>query len=65
MYSYEIEMFLREHNYVVTPEECCRLLDINTNTQIDNIKYSCENNQYVINTLDGFRFTFWVAKMND
>lgn len=59
MYSAEIETFLKEHNYVVTPEECGRLLDVNTNTQITNMKYFCANNQYVINTNDGYQFIFY------
>ena len=61
MYSAEIEMFLKEHNYVVSPEECNMLLDINTNTQITNMKFFATNNQYVINTDDGYCFIFYVA----
>lgn len=60
MYSGEIEMFLREHNYVVTPEECNFLMDINTNPQIDHMKYSSADNQYVIYTNDNYCFRFWV-----
>ena len=62
MYSTEIEAFLKEHNYVVTPEECNRLLDVNVNTQIKNMKYFCDNNQFVINTDDGYTFVFYVVK---
>ena len=61
MYSGEIEMFLREHNYVVTPEECNMLMDINKNSQIKNMKFLCEHNQYVITTEDGYCFKFWVT----
>ena len=45
MYSNEIETFLRERNYVVTPEECNLLMDINTNTQITHMKYI--DNEYL------------------
>lgn len=61
MYSFEIELFLKEHNYVLTPEECNRIIDVNNNTQITNMKYFCSNNQYVVDTDDGYRFIFYVA----
>lgn len=60
MYSNEIERFLEERNYVVTPEECNLLMDINTNTQITNMKYFCTNNEYHISTDDGYNFKFIV-----
>lgn len=60
MYSSEIEMFLREHSYVVTPEECSRIVDPNTSPQITNIKFFCENNRFVVNTEDGYCFKFQV-----
>lgn len=60
MYSSEIEQFLKERNYVVTPEECNVLMDVNTNTQIKNMKYFCGNNEYHIVTDDGYHFIFYV-----
>ena len=58
MYSSEIERFLQERNYVVTPEECNLLMDVNTNTQITNMKFFCTNNEYHISTDDGYYFKF-------
>lgn len=60
VYSNEIETFLRERNYIVTPEECNLLMDINTNTQITHMRYFCENNEYHIYTDDGYFFKFQV-----
>ena len=60
MYSYEIENFLQQRNYIVTSEECNMLMDINTNTQITNMKYYYENNEYHIYTDDGYFFKFQV-----
>ena len=60
MYSYEIEKFLQERNYCVTPQECNILMDVNTNTQITNMKYYCANNKYHISTNDGYNFIFTV-----
>ncbi len=60
MYSNEIETFLKERDYVLTPEECNVIMDINTNTQIAHIKYLWANNEYYISTDDGYTFKFRV-----
>lgn len=60
MYSSEIERFLQERNYIVTPEECNLLMDVNTNTQITNMKFFCDNNEFHIITDDGYHFKFQV-----
>ena len=60
MYSSEMETFLKERDYVVTPKECNILMDVNTNTQIKNMKYFCDNNEYHISTDDGYYFIFRV-----
>lgn len=60
MYSCEIEKFLQDRNNIVTPEECCFLMDINTNTQISHMKYLAQDNEYNIITDDGYFFRFWV-----
>ncbi len=60
MYSSEIEQFLKERNYMVTPEECNILMDVNINTQISHMKYFCANNEYHIDTDDGYNFVFRV-----
>lgn len=60
MYSEEIERFIEERNHVLTPEECNLLMDVNTNTQISNMKYFCANNEYHISTDDGYYFIFRV-----
>lgn len=60
MYSSEIETFLKERNYVVTPEECNMLMDVNINTQITHMSYFCADNEYHISTDDGYNFKFKV-----
>lgn len=60
MYSNEIELFLKERDYVVTPKECSMLMDININTQISHMKYFWANNEYHITTDDGYNFIFRV-----
>ena len=65
MYSQEMETFLKERNYVVTPEECNILMDVNTNTQINHMQYYCADDEYVISTDDGYIFKFCVKTNND
>lgn len=60
MYSAEIDTFLKERNYRITPEECNILMDVNTNTQISHMRYFVEDNEYHIITDDGYFFRFWV-----
>lgn len=60
MYSEEIETFLKERNYTVTPEECDALMDVTVNTQITHMRYFCANNEYHISTDDGYYFKFTV-----
>ena len=60
MYSAEIETFLKERDYKITPDECSLLMDINTNTQISHMKYFAANNEYHIITEDGYFFRFQV-----
>lgn len=60
MYSEEIEAFLRERDYVLTSEECNKIINVNTNTQIKNMKYFCANNEYHVSTDDGYNFIFRV-----
>lgn len=60
MYSNEIESFLKERDYVVTPKECNMLMDINVNTQISHMKYFYANDEYHITTDDGYYFIFRV-----
>lgn len=60
MYSSEIEKFLKDRDYVVTPEECNLLMDVNTNTQISRMRYFVDGNEYHIITDDGYFFKFWV-----
>ena len=65
MYSVEIENFLKERNYKITPQECNLLMDTNKNTQIKNMQFFCANNEYHIETDDGYYFIFWVISNNE
>lgn len=62
MYSYEIKQFLKERNYTITPEECMIIMDPNINCQITSVKYNATNNEYQIETSDGYQFLFKVDK---
>ena len=60
MYSSEIEKFLKERDYLLTPEECNKVMDISRNPQINHMKYFCGDNEYHISTDDGYYFVFKV-----
>lgn len=58
MYSYEIEEYLRERNYYLTPEETLEIINVSINTQIFYISYNAEYSFYEIRTRDGYVFRF-------
>ena len=60
MYSSEIEAFLKERNWIVTPEECARIVNVVANPQITHMSFLCENNKYTVSTDDGYTFVFRV-----
>lgn len=60
MYSSEIEQFLKERNYIVTPDECMKIMNSNESTQIKSIKHYASDGQYQIDTTDGYHFRFYV-----
>lgn len=62
MYSYEIEEYLRERNYTLTPEETLEIINVSINTQIFYISYNSEYNYYEIRTRDGYCFKFGVKE---
>ena len=62
MYSFEIEDYLRQRNYKLKPEECSYIMDIQRSSQICNIKYYPADNDYVIETTDGYKFSFEIKK---
>lgn len=62
MYSYEIEEYLRERNYTLTPNEILEIINVSINTQIFYISYNSEYNYYEIRTRDGYCFKFGVKE---
>ena len=60
MYSYEIQRYLEERNYLLNTEELLQVIDISINTQIYYISYNAEYNYYEIRTRDGYSFKFGV-----
>lgn len=62
LYSYEIENYLRDHNYQLLPEEVWEVTNTANNPQVKNIKYFCFSNEYVIETSDGHSFRFGVRR---
>lgn len=57
MYTWEIEKYLRERNYVVTKKEFPELVSNVISTQIKDVKF-VGNSKYRLITDDGGDFTF-------
>ena len=57
MYTWEIEKYLRERNYVVTKKEFPDLVSNVVSTQIKDVKF-VGNSKYRLITDDGGDFTF-------
>jgi len=62
MYSWEIEEFLKKRDHIVTPEECMMIMNPNQSNQITNVRYCTYNNEYQIQTSDGYYFMFIVKE---
>lgn len=60
MYSYEIEQYLKEHNYYLTGEESMFLTNPQLNPQIARVRYNSQYDFYEIWTVDGWYFKFGV-----
>ena len=58
MYSDEIESFLRERNYEITPEECNVLMDVDKNPQICHMQFYAGINECQIDTDDDYHLRF-------
>lgn len=58
LYSYEMEQYIKDRNYYLTAEEGAELMNTDINTQIVMIKYYGFNNEYQINTSDGYILRF-------
>ena len=65
MYSYEIEQFLRERDHIITPEECMMIMNPNQSCQIRSVKYYASDNEYQVETSDGYYFMFQVRRKGE
>lgn len=58
LYSYEIEDYIKKRNYSLTANECAEIINVGNNPQIARVKYNPFNNEYEINTYDGYYLKF-------
>ena len=53
MYTYQIEQFLEERNYIIKKaSDLLKLIDVDISTQIKNVTFKPESNDYYIRTVD-------------
>lgn len=62
MYSWEIDNYLRNRNYVINKDEYMIITDITLNSQISRIKYDAYANSFYIETSDGYN---WIFRMKE
>lgn len=58
MYSWELEKFIKERNYLVGGDDLVKILSLEENPQLTNITFSSEKNLYTICDKDGNSFQF-------
>lgn len=62
VYSWEIDMYIREKKYVLTPKEGSEIMNMRENPQIVRIKYMDSDGSYSVETNDGYYFMFQVKE---
>ena len=58
MYSWEIDDYLRSRNWKLTKNEYIYVSDIKINPQISRIKFEPFNNNFYMETKDGYNWIF-------
>ena len=58
MYSWEIDGYLRSRNWELTKNEYIYVSDIKENPQISRIKFEPFNNNFYMETKDGYNWIF-------
>lgn len=58
MYSWELEKFIKERNYLIGGDDLIKILSLEENPQITNITFSPERNLYTICDKDGISLEF-------
>ena len=62
MYSWEIDNYLRDRNYVINKNEYMNIADVRLSSQISRVKYDAYSNSFYMETKDGYNWTFWIKE---
>lgn len=62
MYSYEIDNYLRSHNWNLTAKEYIEICNLKSNPQISRISYNPFLNDFTVCTDDNWNWTFTITK---
>lgn len=60
MYSYEIDNYLKDRNYVLTYDEYKFVSSTEKSPQISRISYSSMDNSFVMYTNDGWIWKYYI-----
>lgn len=58
MYSWELEKFIKERNYLIGGDDLIKILSLEENPQLTRITFSPERNLYTICDKDGTSLEF-------
>lgn len=62
MYSWEIDNYLRNKNYVINKDEYVNLINISSSSQIIYVKYDAYSNSFYVETNDGYNWVFRIKE---
>lgn len=62
MYSHEIKELLELKNYLLDRKEANKILDIDSSTQINHVKYNQDTKDFEMWTTDNYYFKFKVKR---
>lgn len=62
MYSHEIKQLLELKNYLLDRKESNKILDIDSNPQINHVKYNLYEDNFEMWTSDNYYFKFKIKR---
>jgi hypothetical protein len=62
IYSYEIDEYLRCRNWTITTQEYLYVSDVKTSPQICCVSYNSYNNNFYMETTDGYNWIFRIKE---
>ena len=62
IYSWEIDVYLRSKEWILTKQEYKYISDLNSSPQICRVSYNSYNNDFYMETTDGYNWIFRIKE---